>query len=190
MKRILIVDNYDSFVYNLVQLLDEAGGCNYDVVFNDRIDFEALHLYDNILLSPGPGIPAEAGKTTELLDYCKNTHAILGVCLGFQALVELFGGKLLQLKHPRHGHESLLTITDPHDVLLKGLHSGTRIGRYHSWVVEPASLPPELKVSGVDEDGNIMSVYHERLPLHGVQFHPESIITEAGEQMIRNWIRE
>lgn len=190
MKRILIVDNYDSFVYNLVQLLNEVGNCRFDMAYNDRIDFKALHLYDKILLSPGPGLPAEAGKMPELLARCKDTHAILGVCLGFQALGELFGGTLLRLEHPRHGHESRLTITDPADLLLYGVDNGTKIGRYHSWVVRPEDLPSELKVSGVDEEGNIMSFYHESLPLHGVQFHPESIITEAGKQMIRNWVNE
>ena len=188
MKNILVIDNYDSFVYNLVQLLKENGKCRFDIVRNDRIDFTRLSRYDGLLLSPGPGIPAEAGDLLRVVNQCKTTHSILGICLGHQAIAESFGAKLERLPFPKHGHESPLIIQDTEDPIYRNLPSQAVIGRYHSWTVTPSTLPPPLKVSAIDEEGHIMSFYHPFLPIHGLQFHPESIITNIGSLLINNWI--
>ena len=187
-KRILVIDNHDSFVYNLVQILRENGNCQFDIVYNDEIDFSLLHHYDKLLLSPGPGIPAEAGELLPLIDHCKTTHDILGVCLGHQAIAESFGASLQQLPHPKHGHESLLSIIDSTDILYHGLNTPIQVGRYHSWIINPYTLPACLQISALDEEGNIMSFHHTTLPIHGVQYHPESIITKQGQQIINNWV--
>ena len=177
-KNILVIDNHDSFVYNLVQILRENEHCQFDIVYN----------YDKILLSPGPGIPAEAGELLTLIEHCKTTHDILGVCLGHQAIAESFGASLQQLPHPKHGHESPLTIVDPTDILYHDLTYPVQVGRYHSWIVNPHTLPPCLRISALDEEGHIMSFYHTTLPIRGVQYHPESIITRQGRKMINNWV--
>lgn len=190
MKHVLVIDNHDSFVYNLVQLLRENRHCSFDIVYNDQINFNTLHLYDKILLSPGPGIPEEAGQLLDLIHHCKYTHSILGVCLGHQAIAMSFGAKLTQLPFPKHGHESELSFVDKNDIIYKYTQQPFKVGRYHSWVVSPESLPPVLQVSSVDEEGNIMSFYHRTLPIHGVQYHPESIITKQGRQLINNWLNE
>lgn len=141
-KNILVIDNHDSFVYNLVQILRENEHCQFDIVYNDQIDFSSLGNYDKILLSPGPGIPAEAGELLTLIEHCKTTHDILGVCLGHQAIAESFGASLQQLPHPKHGHESPLTIVDSTDILYHDLTYPVQVGRYHSWIVNPHTLPP------------------------------------------------
>lgn len=188
--KILVVDNQDSFVYNLVQLLKQNGGCRFEVMLNNRIEFGRLSCFDKILLSPGPGLPGEAGDMMRLIRMCKDTHPMLGICLGHQALAEIFGASLSQLPYPKHGHESRLSITDRRDTLFKDIPDGIRIGRYHSWVAEPETFPADLSISGRDEDGNIMAFYHRYLPLHGLQFHPESIISESGQQLLDNWLLE
>ena len=189
-KNILVIDNHDSFVYNLVQILRENEHCQFDIVYNDQIDFSSLSRYDKILLSPGPGIPTEAGDLLTLIEHCKTTHDILGVCLGHQAIAESFGASLQQLPLPKHGHESPLTIVDPTDIFYHGLTYPVQVGRYHSWIVNPHTLPSCLRISALDEEGHIMSFYHTTLPIRGVQYHPESIITRQGCQMINNWINE
>lgn len=189
-KNILVIDNHDSFVYNLVQILRENEHCQFDIVYNDQIDFSSLDRYDKLLLSPGPGIPAEAGELLALIEHCKTTHDILGICLGHQAIAESFGASLQQLPLPKHGHESPLTIVDPTDILYHGLTYPVQVGRYHSWIVNPHTLPSCLRISALDEEGHIMSFYHTSLPIRGVQYHPESIITRQGRQMINNWINE
>lgn len=189
MKKVLIIDNYDSFVYNVVQLLREtAEPVGYDIVRNDEIDFSGLENYGGILLSPGPGIPAEAGELLKLIRSCKYTHPILGICLGHQAIAEAFGASLYNLPHPLHGHRSVLKGVDRRDPLFKDLPDPVQVGRYHSWVVDPATMPGELITSSIDEQGHIMSFYHAGLPIHGVQFHPESYISDCGTGMIRNWL--
>ena len=190
LKNILVIDNHDSFVYNLVQILRENERCQFDIVQNDRIDFSSLDRYDKLLLSPGPGIPAEAGDLLALIEHCKTTHDILGVCLGHQDIAEAFGASLQQLAHPKHGHESRLTIVDHTDILYHGLHLPVQVGRYHSWIVNPHTLPSCFHISAFDEEGHIMSFYHTTLPIHAVQYHPESIITRQGRQMINNWINK
>ncbi len=190
MKKILIIDNYDSFVFNIVQLLREVSSAPlFDIVRNDCIDFTRLPAYGGIILSPGPGEPVEAGDLLHVVRHCRYTHPILGICLGHQAIAEVFGASLRQLAHPLHGHCSPLKITDCRDPLLVGLPSRVRVGHYHSWVVAPETVPEDLTVSSVDEAGHIMSFYHPVLPLHGVQFHPESYMSDGGKIMLENWLR-
>lgn len=187
--RILIIDNYDSFVFNIVQLIKEtAYKPLFDVVKNDAIPFDTLNHYQGIILSPGPGIPSEAGDLMKLIDLCATTHSILGICLGHQAIIEYFGGKIINLRTPMHGHRSYLTITDSTDSLFRNIKDGTAIGRYHSWSADKSSLPACLTVSSYDEEGNVMSVKHNNLPIHGLQFHPESYISECGSSIINNWL--
>lgn len=189
MMRILIIDNYDSFVFNIVQLIKEtAYKPLFDVVKNDAIPFDRLNHYQGIILSPGPGIPSEAGDLMKLIDLCATTHSILGICLGHQAIIEYFGGKIINLRTPMHGHRSYLTITDSTDSLFRNIKDGTAIGRYHSWSADKSSLPACLTVSSYDEEGNVMSVKHNNLPIHGLQFHPESYISECGSSIINNWL--
>ena len=187
MKKILIVDNYDSFVYNLVQILRESG-CDFDIVRNDGIPFDRLSDYRRLLLSPGPGVPIEAGGLLRLIDLCHTTHSILGVCLGHQAIGEYFGAKVRQLSRPKHGHASPLRILEPDDALYRGVENGTRVGRYHSWVLDRDTLPSCLLPTAVDEDGNVMSFTHRTLPVFGVQYHPESVMTVQGQAIVRNWL--
>lgn len=189
MEKILIVDNYDSFVYNLVQILRESGRA-FDIVRNDCIPFDRLSDYRRLLLSPGPGVPLEAGGLLRLIDLCHTTHSILGVCLGHQAIGEYFGAKVRQLSQPKHGHASQLCILEPDDALYRGVENGTRVGRYHSWVLDRDTLPSCLLPTAVDEDGNVMSFTHRTLPVFGVQYHPESVMTVQGQAIVRNWLSE
>lgn len=190
MKKLLVIDNYDSFVFNIVQLLRESAAApGFEVVRNDQIPLEHLEGYGGILLSPGPGLPSEAGDLMRLIHICRHSHPMLGICLGHQALAEAFGSALYQLPRPLHGHRTELKITDRADPLFAGL-AGRRllVGRYHSWVVDPATLPSELVASSCDEEGHIMSFYHRTLPIHGLQFHPESYISNCGKELLENWL--
>lgn len=188
--RVLVVDNQDSFVYNLVQLLRQNGKCSFEVVLNDRLDTIDISRFDKVLISPGPGLPGESPGLLQLIDRYKYTHPMLGICLGHQAIAEVFGARLSRLPFPKHGHEDRLRIDDRGDRIFAGVPEGIRIGRYHSWVVEPGTLPPELRISGWDQDGNVMSFYHAELPFHGLQFHPESVISECGQRLLDNWLLE
>lgn len=189
MKRILVIDNYDSFVFNIVQLLRELPEeVKFDVVRNDAIDLKHLSEYDGIILSPGPGVPAEAGELRSLIGTCKYTHPLLGVCLGHQAIAESFGATLFNMPVPLHGHRTVLQITDPGDPLFVSLPTPAIVGRYHSWTVSSYDFPSDLVISSLDEEGHIMSFYHRTLPICGVQFHPESYISNCGRQIMTNWI--
>ncbi|MBE9488341.1 MAG: aminodeoxychorismate/anthranilate synthase component II [Bacteroidetes bacterium] len=188
MRKILVIDNHDSFVYNLVELLRANENCTFDVVLSDDIDLDLAEKYDMFLLSPGAGLPFQRPLMMKLIERYASSRSILGVCLGFQALAEAFGGELVQLPYPKHGHTSTLNILDGRDILYKGLPNNFNVGRYHSWVVNPQILPKDFYISSEDEDGNIMSMAHKTLPLYGVQFHPESIISQHGQQIINNWI--
>lgn len=180
MKRVLVVDNDDSFVYNIVEILRSM--CHVTVV-NHR-EVKSMDGFDALLLSPGAGLPSDYPMTMKLLQTAVGRCPILGVCLGHQAIAQHFGASLMQLPHPKHAHRS---------VLIKGedaiLESVTAVGRYHSWVVSPDTLPNELMVTSRDEDGNIMSLRHVTLQIYGVQFHPESIITDGGADMFAAWLR-
>ena len=186
--HILVLDNYDSFTYNLVYLLRELGyGATLDVRRNHAFLLEEVARYDKILLSPGPGIPAEAGLMPELLQRYAPTKSILGICLGHQALAEAFGGTLLNLAEVQHGVASTVKVQP--DRLFEGLPDHFRVGRYHSWVVDEQNLPQELEVIARTEDQQIMALRHRHFDLRGLQFHPESILTEHGSQLIQNWIQ-
>lgn len=187
--KLLIVDNYDSFTYNLVQLIEENCGCEYDIVKNDEIDFNKIVLYDKILITPGPGIPAEAGEILRLLKLYSNTKSILGICLGYQAIAEAFGGHLVQLPNVSHGISKKIKIFDERDYLFRGLPETLEVGLYHSWAVSSKQLPLCLKVTAAADDGTIMAIAHNEFDVKGVQFHPESIMTAYGKKILSNWLK-
>lgn len=190
MQKVLVVDNFDSFVYNLVQLLRESGLCEFDVVKNNAINMETLSNYDAVLLSPGPGIPETSNQLLELIAKIQYSHVILGICLGHQAIARHFGVKLRQLGQPKHGHLSRLQHLDKHSKLLNGIVENSIVGRYHSWVVDGEDFDRQnrLIATAWDEDNNIMAIEHRDYPIYGVQFHPESVISECGKQLILNWL--
>lgn len=192
--NVLIIDNYDSFVYNIVGLLrecrDSAGAVpERDVVRNDAIPFESLGRYDAVILSPGPGVPDEAGELMRLVGEAAGRVPILGICLGHQAIAQYYGASLRQLSHPRHGHPSPLTYIDGSDLVM-GIcaERAATVGRYHSWTVDESTLPDVLCVTSRDEEGNIMSLRHRTQPVYGMQFHPESIITSCGHSLMQSFI--
>jgi anthranilate synthase component 2 len=183
---ILILDNYDSFTYNIVHVLRELG-VTPDVERNDVVDLDAVQKYDKIIISPGPGIPSEAGRLMKLIERYRQTKPILGVCLGHQALAESFGGKLVNLSQVWHGIADKIKIVDD-DYIFDGLEREIVVGRYHSWAVSDENLPKEIIVTARDSEGTIMAFRHAELDIRGVQFHPESIMTECGKQLIQNWL--
>ena len=192
--KILIFDNYDSFTYNLVHLVEKITGTKVEVYRNDQIDLEKVDEYDKIILSPGPGIPEEAGLLLPLIKKYAATKSILGVCLGHQAIGEAFGGKLTNLTTVYHGVAMPLKFNGKEKMknkqrdLFAGLQDGILVGRYHSWVVSEEGFPEELEITAVDENGLIMAMQHKTLDIQAVQFHPESILTPDGEKIMRNWL--
>lgn len=184
--KIVIIDNYDSFVYNLSHLLKELGA-EVTVKRNDQFRLEELEEFDKILLSPGPGVPEEAGLLLDVIRKYAGKKPILGVCLGEQAIGEVYGGKLTNLDEMFHGIQSPVTLTAT-DYLFEGLPSTVQVGRYHSWVVDQKDFPDCLEVTAVSEEGYIMALRHRTLDVRGVQFHPESVLTPEGKQMLGNWI--
>lgn len=188
MKNILIIDNYDSFTYNLVHLVNEIG-LQCTVWRNDQFDIGDVDAFDKIILSPGPGIPSEAGLLLEVIEKYAPTKSIFGVCLGQQAIAEVFGGKLYNLSQPMHGIATPIKITDKSEKLFAGLPESFKVGRYHSWVVDEKAIPEVLTITAIDEaDNSAMALRHKEYDVRGVQFHPESILTEYGKQMMTNWI--
>jgi len=188
--KVLVLDNYDSFTYNLVQLVKKLGyGIKMDVHRNDKISLDEVAEYDNIILSPGPGVPSEAGIMPELIKKYAPTKKILGVCLGHQAIAEAFGGNLYNLPEPVHGVATNIKVTSKNESLFRGIPTEFKACRYHSWVVVPTSMPAELEVTALDENGQIMALRHRNFNVRGVQFHPESILTEYGENMLRSWLK-
>ena len=187
-KSILVIDNYDSFTFNLVHLLNEAG-YQATVWRNDKFELDDVEAFDKILLSPGPGIPSEAGLLLQVIQKYAPTKSILGICLGMQAIAEVFGGQLYNLSRPVHGRATALTIIDRSEELFKDCPDGFMVGRYHSWAVDPKNLPAEIHVTATDASGVIMALSHVSLDVKGVQFHPESILTEHGKQLIENWLK-
>lgn len=186
--RILVIDNYDSFTYNLVHYLEKISDVETEVFRNDKISLQEVERFDKILLSPGPGIPSEAGILKDLIKAYAGKKSILGVCLGLQAIGEVFGASLLNLEEVYHGVASPLKIIKE-DILFKEIPDRILVGRYHSWVINPKGLPEELEVTAMDEQGQIMALRHRNYDVRGVQFHPESILTEHGTKMIENWIK-
>jgi anthranilate synthase component 2 len=186
--RILIIDNYDSFVYNIVQVIHKIDGVQLDVLRNDDERLCNIEHYDVIIISPGPGVPSSAGRLMEVIKRYHTVIPMLGICLGFQAIAQFFGAKLINLQRPLHGHESELTNVDLNDRLYQSIQQPIIVGHYHSWVVDGCTLPACLKATAYDESGNLMSFTHRSLPIYGVQYHPESIITNSGPAIIKNFI--
>ncbi len=195
MKKILVFDNYDSFTYNLVHMIEHILNQKVDVFRNDEISLDDVGQYEKILLSPGPGIPEEAGILLPLIRKYAPTHSIFGVCLGQQAIGEAFGGKLSNLTKVYHGIASPITLVKDlqnssfHNDWFTDLNQTQTVGRYHSWVVKDEGFPEELEITSREENQLIMSLRHKKFDVQGVQFHPESVLTPNGESMIRNWLQ-
>ncbi len=185
--KILVIDNYDSFVYNLVHYLEELD-CEVIVLRNDQFHLDEITTYDKILLSPGPGIPEEAGLLKDVIKMYAGKKPIFGVCLGQQAIGEVFGGSLINLSAVFHGVATKAKILVNDEPLFKDLENEIEIGRYHSWVVSREDFPDCLEITSIDENGQIMSLRHRELDIRGVQFHPESVLTPKGKQIIKNWV--
>ncbi|MEQ8472278.1 MAG: aminodeoxychorismate/anthranilate synthase component II [Marinoscillum sp.] len=191
MKKVLVIDNYDSFTYNLVHILRELGlDEQLEVHRNDKISVEYVDEFERILLSPGPGLPKDAGIMPEVIKKYSESKSILGVCLGHQGIAESFGADLFNLPTVFHGVKTETRLTEVSDVLFDSLPEVFDVCRYHSWAVTPGTLPGSLAVTAVDQAGNIMALKHKSLKVRGVQFHPESIMTEHGIKMMENWISE
>lgn len=187
--KILVFDNYDSFTYNLVQIVRECTGSEPDVYRNDQISLDEIERYDKILLSPGPGIPSESGILLPLIRRYAPTKSIFGVCLGQQAIGEVFGAKLINLPDVYHGIASRVTILRD-DPVFEGISHNPEVGRYHSWIVSREEFPEsELEVTAEDGNGQIMALRHRTYDTRGVQFHPESVLTPEGKRMIANWLK-
>ena len=184
--KTVIIDNYDSFTYNLAHLVKELGA-EVSVVRNDQFRLSELKPFDKIILSPGPGIPTEAGLLMDVIDAYASVKPILGVCLGHQAIGEYFGGKLTNLSQVFHGIASIISFTAP-DYIYKELPAQVQVGRYHSWVVDNEGLPDCLEVTSVSEEGQIMSLRHKQYDVRGIQYHPESVLTPEGRKIIANWL--
>jgi len=185
-QRILVIDNYDSFTYNLVHLL-EALEAQVEVRRNDALTLDEVGLFSHILISPGPGVPEEAGIVPELIRVYSGTRSILGVCLGMQCILHVAGAEMVNMPNVQHGGQERLSI-DVGSRLFQGLPDQVQVGRYHSWAFQPEDVPDDFRVSATSADGFVMAIEHATLPLFGVQFHPESIMTEHGMDMLRNWI--
>jgi anthranilate synthase component 2 len=186
--KILVLDNYDSFTYNLVQYIQEIMGHKVDVIRNDAITVEAVDAYDTIILSPGPGLPKDAGIMPELIKKYATTKNILGVCLGHQAIGEAYGGELHNLERVYHGIETPMYVTDADEVLLQNVSKEVMAGRNNTCVVKKEEFPSDLKVTAMDIDGVVMACRHKEHNVRGVQFHPESVMTPEGKQMLRNFL--
>lgn len=186
--KILVFDNYDSFTYNLVQIIEQIVGEKVDVYRNDQIPLEDIEKYDKIILSPGPGIPEEAGILLDVIKKYAPTKSIFGVCLGQQAIAEAFGGSLINLSEIYHGVATEATQTNVHKIF-NNLPETLEVGRYHSWAVNPDDFPTELEITSVDKNGMIMSLKHKSYDVHAVQYHPESILTPDGKQILENFLK-
>lgn len=185
--KTVIIDNYDSFTYNLAHLVKELG-TEVDVLRNDKFELEELEKYDKIILSPGPGIPEEAGLLLEVIRTYAGRKPILGVCLGEQAIGQAFGGKLTNLSEVFHGIQTNVKIKNK-DYIFSGLPTEIPVGRCHSWVVDTEEFPEELVITAISSEGQIMALKHREYDVHGIQFHPESVLTPDGKQIVGNWLK-
>jgi anthranilate synthase component 2 len=187
--KILVFDNYDSFTYNLVHILRELGyGPHMEVFRNDKITLDQVDAYDKILLSPGPGIPEEAGIMLDLIDRYGPSKSILGICLGHQGIAEVYGARLYNMKQVLHGIASDIVLLDQQEVVFRGIPKEIEVGRYHSWAVIPDSINGDLRITARDHDQEVMAIRHNKFDVVGLQFHPESVLTANGKQMLQNWI--
>ncbi len=186
--KIIIIDNYDSFTYNLVHMVRKIAGNIIDVVHNNELQLSDLEIYNKIILSPGPGVPSEAGLLMDIIAEYAHKKSMLGVCLGHQAISEHFGATLINMPTVLHGISSTASLISPDDKLFKELGSSFQVGHYHSWLVDSKNLPECIEVTSIDEKHRIMSMKHRTYDVRGVQFHPESILTPDGEKMMANWL--
>ena len=192
--KILIFDNYDSFTYNLVHVVEKIIHGKVDVYRNDKISIEKMNDYDKIILSPGPGLPAESGLLLPLIKEYASSKSILGVCLGHQAIAESFGGNLINLTTVYHGVATKIKVNEERTLfdndLFQSLPSELEVGRYHSWIVNKENFPADLEITAEDENGFIMALRHKTYDVQGVQFHPESVLTPMGEKIMENWLKK
>ncbi len=188
--KTIIIDNYDSFTYNLRHLVRQLGGAAdvVDVVRNDQFKLDDIAGYDKIILSPGPGIPSEAGLLLDVIRRYAPEKSMLGVCLGHQAIGEVFGGKLCNLSQVYHGVSTPVSLTKEHDYLFDGMPGRFEVGRYHSWVVDEKCVPSDLLVTALSDEGLVMALRHAQYDVHGIQFHPESVLTPLGQTVIKNFL--
>ncbi|MBC7883973.1 MAG: aminodeoxychorismate/anthranilate synthase component II [Saprospiraceae bacterium] len=188
MKKVVIIDNYDSFTYNLVHMVNEIIDTEVTILRNDQFEVKELDFFDYIILSPGPGLPDEAGLLKEVISTYAQTKKIFGVCLGLQAIGEVFGGQLKNLSKVFHGMKTIMWKTDNTDPILDGIPIQFEAGRYHSWVINKINCPDNLLITAVDGEGEIMAVRHKDYQVYGVQFHPESMMTPDGKKMLSNFL--
>lgn len=186
--RLLILDNYDSFTYNLVQIVESHSNWTFDVVKNDQLTISDIERYQKILFSPGPGLPSEAGIMEAIILGFGKTKSILGICLGMQAIVEAFGGSLVNLPKVYHGIKQQITVVDRSEALFDGIPDGFEVGLYHSWAADKEFMPQCLKITAISNDDIVMALSHRHFDIKGVQFHPESYMTAYGIQMLANWL--
>jgi anthranilate synthase component 2 len=187
MTNVLIIDNYDSFTYNLVHYLEDLN-CKVTVYRNDEIELDDVQPFHKIVLSPGPGLPKDAGILNEIITEFAPTKSILGVCLGQQAIAEVFGGSLINLETVHHGVASTISVLETSKGLFTNFPPTIEVGRYHSWVVNPTDLPENLIVTAIDQNNQIMALQHQLYDVCAVQFHPESILTPLGKEILKNWL--
>jgi anthranilate synthase component II len=188
MQKVLLIDNYDSFTYNLAQLLYESKMCDFTVIKNDAVKIAEISLFDKILISPGPGLPKDSGKIIQVIDTWHKNKSILGICLGMQAVAEYFGSKLYNMKNVYHGIKIQTSIKDKNEILFEGLPENIDTGLYHSWAVY-SDLSKNLKITAVSKDNIIMGISHTKYDVKGIQFHPESYMTKFGKNIIENWLK-
>jgi anthranilate synthase component 2 len=185
--KVLLLDNYDSFTYNLAQLLDQED-CAYEVHRNDKITLDEVKCFDKILISPGPGVPGEAGVLKDVVKTYGSSKSILGICLGHQGIAEVYGAQLLHIQPVLHGVTSITEVKDEDDYLFQGVSKKFQTTHYHSWAVDPTSINGNLNVTAINENGLVMALRHSQYDVRGLQFHPESLMTPEGPKIISNWI--
>ena len=188
-SKLLIIDNFDSFTFNLVQLVEEVGIEDYEIARYNQLDLDYISQFTNILISPGPGLPADFPALHDIIRKFSTTKRILGICLGHEAIAEVFGGRLINLERVNHGVTTGMKILQEDEWLFDGISDGERVGLYHSWVIDPESFPECMDITALSEDGNILALRHKEYDVRGIQFHPESIMTKAGKKVMKNWLQ-